>query len=276
MFFRVIFCYTQQLFDWKYIFLGAGFGLFIGWQGAGVALSFGSSPTWWDATVLALAGPNPSVLTLRDFLGWFVVHLYALFLTSRFLQESLYKRNTIVVPRIESRRRWYLSYLLFFVLFSNLYTLAMIVFTAIGAMLNLRQSGTDEQFLSAVLMFDPNVFSVQSLIVWVYVLISGTLLVLTTIQLLFASLLTRVIYSFIGIVFLCLIAWLSMHSGFLQMIIPATQSMFIRHAPFNIENPDFTFEWSLLYNSVVALTVAGLGMWLIRKVDIFGDQQIGP
>jgi hypothetical protein len=268
---RLVFYDFQQLFQWKYFLLGSIIFGFIGWQRTEVALAFSTSPSLWDCIFVSLSGPSASDLVLFDFVNWFVIHLFFLFLVSRFLQINFSTFNTILFPRLGSRYRWLLSYFVFIALFSVIYTSVVIGLTALGALLQLSTSGLIPLLGSSTFWGNTSIPQSGILIGWFWALTSGALLLATLIELLLMGFFRSVMYSFMVVIFLYLAAWLSASNNGLQMILPPAQSMLIRHAIFNTDNSAFTFEYSLCYVILITFVMLALIARQIRYLDIFNE-----
>jgi MFS superfamily sulfate permease-like transporter len=74
-----------------------------------------------------------------------------------------------------------------------------------------------------------------------------------------------------AVVVVMLVSWLlGTDSPTLVRWLPSSQSMLLRHTLFEPSVPEFSVQWSLLYNVMLALVAIGGGRWYIARMDIFG------
>lgn len=268
---HLLFHYFRILVNKRIIILSAAIYIFMGWSSAQRVLVLGSITglpvNSWDGIIEVFSGPNNTELNLLDFLTWLIIHVYPLFIINRILQSSLGVMDYVILPRIGSRRAWYLSHLLLLALFCFMYMTAAIFFTGIGISLALPWDGASSGLLNDLLFPYLDSFPAVELIAWIWVLTGGTIFTLAVLQLFLSFFLEKTFYSFLAIIIICLTAWLSVDNVLFQMLLPGTQSMLLRHYPFNPNNQTFTLLWSLSHDIILCALLIVVGIKIVSKLD---------
>jgi len=272
MIFRLITYYVRPFLKWENFIFGIALFIFMGWNSARRILMIENTPvTLWDSVFIALAGPNGYELTLIDFLNWFVIYVVFLFLINRAFWSEIPVMNIAIISRVGSRRLWYTSYVFFVGLLCIAYSTVIILLVAIGSWLVLPNIEISSRLLNRLTLSNAHTLSVEAVIVWTWLLTIQALLTLTTLQWLFSLVLEKPICGFILTVGLCLAGWLSIDSSLLQLLMPATQSMILRHAPFSKTNPNLTFEWSFIYGALLFIGIVFFGFIVVNQIDLTGN-----
>lgn len=256
---------------WHLLVVG-GLFLLSGWYHAARLLTFlqGTPSTAtldvWDALFLALGGPPLWDGTLLSMLGWFVPHLLFFYLIGEMVQGELAQQGVGVLPRIGSRGRWWLGKGVTLGLLAAAYLMWGLLATLLGAATRLPWMWQHSYLLSEMA---PVPVSRLTALGWLVGLLWSTLLTLGLLQMVTALVTRRSIHGLLVVTVLLLLSWLvgtGNPSGVRWL--PGSHSMLFRHSALDATVPHFPWEWSLLYNAVLTTTLAGVGTWVVGRLDV--------
>lgn len=228
----------------------------------------------WHAVLLGFAGPSVSGGSMLSALKWLVPHVLFFFLVGRIANEELLHRGYAIVPLIGSRRTWWLGKVSILLLLSAGYTLLWFLGVFLGAAFALPLTWTIHPFVhSGNLWPFPFGVSVLDMLIWIFGLYVSTLFALSLIQIALSVWWRHSFHAFVVIVVVAISSWLfGTEQPELVRWLPGSQSILSRHIFLDVTVPAFTFEWSLLYNSIVIVITISLIIWNIKQLDIFGNQ----
>lgn len=262
---------VTSLRGWHALSVGALF-VFLGWSGAvrAVRADGGQTlpPTVWDAFFVAFAGPDAWAITLPPMLAWFVPHQVFFFFIGNIAFGDLAERGHLVIPRIGSRRRWWWGKIVTVSVWALGYTVLGLLGVLIGSSTLLPWSKQAGTLLSWPVVNEPG-----HLLGWTFLLFFTTLFAMGALQLAFSLAYRRSLHGFLAISIIALLSWLlGVDNPLWVRWLPGSQSMLLRHTPFDPSVPGFSFEWSLTYNAILAFLVIILTTQWIRRLDVFGPE----
>lgn len=228
----------------------------------------------WHAVLLGFAGPSISGGSMLSALKWLVPHVLFFFLVGRIANEELLHRGYAIVPLIGSRRNWWLGKVNILLLLSAGYTLLWFLVIFIGAAFVLPLTWTIHPFVHSGNPWPfPFDISVVDMLIWIFGLYASTLFALSLVQIALSVWSRNSFNAFVVIVVVAISSWLfGVEQPELVRWLPGSQSILSRHTFLDVTVPAFTFEWSLLYNSIVIVIIISLTTWNIKQLDIFGNQ----
>lgn len=219
-----------------------------------------------DAFLVAFAGPALNHTSILQLLFWFIPQLLFFYLYGNHASNEFFLRGHIVLPRTGSRSRWWWGKLITTMGLVSGYTA---IYFAIG--LGILAIGTVGMgaIPTGGLQTLPPSFSFPAIVGRAVILSGTTLIMLSFLQLLLSLMMKREWQSFVILNLVILGSWLlgSQHVALLPWL-PGSQSMLLRHALFQPSLPKFTVSWSLQYNIIAAASLAYIGLWYVKRVDI--------
>lgn len=228
----------------------------------------------WHAVLLAFSGPAVWGSSLSGALRWLVPHLLYFYFVGPFAQLELQHRGYAVVPLVGSRRSWWWGKVSALLLSTAIYTLSWFLVVFTGAAFLLPVSWTPKPFWNsgAAWPFPPEVSSAH-LAVWILALYGSTLFTMSLVQIALSLWWRHSSHAYVVMSTVFIFSWLlGIDRPGLARWLPGSQSILSRHTFLDVLVPAFTFEWSLVYNSIILLATLVLSVYCVRWLDIFGDQ----
>lgn len=273
---RIVWLNLNGWFRWWFAPAVIGLFLFLGWQSAAqlVALARNASlkdaPNVWDGFVVAFLGPDAWSAALSAMLLWFVAQLVFFYLIGDLANGELTRRGYITVPLNGTRLRWGLNQLatLFFIALG--YAAIGMVSVWLGAASQLPTQWQMGAFLKSGAQLDiSNRMSELEFVLLVFALFATSLMAMGTLQWTLSILWRRSIYGLTAISLIAIFSWLAgIGQPTLLRWLPGSQSMLLRHTFFDARVPDFSWQWSVLYNVMLTIGAGAGGCWIIRRMDI--------
>lgn len=253
--------------------------LFIGWRSASQVIDVArSGPTQmaanvWDGFLTSFMGPDAWSAAPVAMLPWFISHLIFFYLIGDKANGELLQRGYAVVPLIGSRLRWWYGQVLTLLLVTTAYTGLSIGAVLIGSSMRLSWAWETSTLLkSEPLRFMPDDLSGVTLLGWTFLLYGSTLFAMASLQILLSIVWRRSFYGLTAISLIAIFSWLlGIGNPLLVRWLPGSQSMLLRHTLFDTKVPDFSAEWSLLYNAILAVGAMSVNIWYVRQIDILGS-----
>ena len=257
---------------WQFLLVIAMF-VSIGLFSASEVRSAMQNANVWHAVLLSFAGPGVWGVSLPGALIWLVPHLLFFYLIGNIANEELMNRGYAILPLIGARRSWWWGKLTIILFISLAYILLWFLVVFLGAVFVLPCTWITRPFLNSG---DPWPFSsdisIFEIFTWIFCLYTSTLLTLSLAQIAISVWWRRSFHAYVFIVIVTILSWLlGTDLPELARWLPGSQSMLSRHTFLDPSIPNFTFEWSLLYNGFIFLITLGLSLYHIRRLDIFGN-----
>lgn len=272
MFFRVLMWNLRAwLRGWQFLVAGALFG-FMGWSSAIRAKALSPSINVWDAFFVSFAGPDAWSAAPLAMLPWLASHLLFFYLVGDLANGELSQRGYVVVPLIRSRLRWWWGKVVVLLVIAIGYDLWGLSTVLLGAWSQVPFAWQASDWLNAELrMAPPGRLGSETLLAVTLLLSCSTLFTMALLQLTLSVWWRGSIWGFATSAFIALLSWLS-GIGHPQLVrwLPGSQSMLMRHTLFDPSVPNFSVEWSLLYNTLIILMTLSISFAYIRRIDIFG------
>jgi hypothetical protein len=227
----------------------------------------------WDACVLAFGGPGLTDTSPLAMLTWFVPHLLFFYLIGDMAYGELVQRGCAVVPIVGSRQRWWWGKVVTLGVLTTGYAMLGVGAVLVSASTALPWSWVWQGDVLTILNASvaPPTVPAAVLLAWVVGLFASTVSMAALWQTTLALLFHRSLYGLMAVVVVMLVSWLlGTDSPTLVRWLPSSQSMLLRHTLFEPSVPEFSVQWSLLYNVMLALVAIGGGRWYIARMDIFG------
>lgn len=254
--------------------------LLVGWQSAGRIVAIAQTEPGpvnlvvWDGVLIGLGGPGLTDSSLQSLLRWFVPLLLFFYIIGDLIAGELGQRGQLIVPRIGSRLGWWLSKLQFLAVAVIGYVLLALVGTLAGASLRLPWAWAWPGGALALAGVAPPMTSSGAIVIlgalWFF---GGTCFALALWQTTAALLLQRAFYGLVLIIGVLLGSWL-VGTGRPALVrwLPGSQSMVLRHTFVDPQVAGFSWQWSAIYNLLLAVCAIGIGGWYAARMDVFGDQ----
>lgn len=252
-------------FRWRALAASVGVFVLVGWYSA-TRLSSVTEATAWDAWLLSLQGPRPGNLVLLDVTQWWLLYVLFLYLTGDIPNADLLARGEGLLPRLGSRRHWWVGKLAALGILVMAYTAAVLIAILGGA-------GARLPMISVI---HPEIFGLTrtveplSLVVAVFLLVSSTLLSLAVLQWYLSLRYRSAFHGFLAVMGLMTV---SLFLGMSRLVparwLPGTQSILTWHRLYDAQ-VDFSISWSLLYNILLVALLLAVSFRSIVRLDILG------
>lgn len=261
-------------FRLSHLLLAVAVASLIGWQSTNQAIGMIdiARVNVWDSFILAFGGPRIWDRSLVRMMTWYLPQLLFFYFVGDQANGELLQRGYYVVALIGSRSRWWIGKVVSFFLIAMLYTLLYFIATLLVSLRELPWSVEGSALLLASdLPSTPDAIDAWALFSGAYVLFASTIFALTLIQTLIALVSRHSIYGFATVSILVATSWLlGTDNPQIACWLPGTQSILLRHSPFNPEIASFTLGTSLLYNTALAAMAFISGTLYTKRLDIYG------
>lgn len=227
----------------------------------------------WDAVFVAFAGPGVWDVSFLKMLWWFLPTMMFLYLFGDIAASEFTRGGVFIIPRIGSRRLWWLGKIIALLFLVIGYTIFDILSILVSSMTMLPWSSTLSPFLrSGALWQAPPGFRAEILLAWIIVLIPSTLFACSLLQMALSVLLGKPHLAFLAVSAILLLSWLGgMGQPTLARWLPGSQSMLLRHTYYDPSVPGFSLTWSLFYNAALIVAVLLVSSRYIRRLDLWKE-----
>ncbi|MCB2178579.1 hypothetical protein KQH61_04105 [bacterium] len=249
------------LYGLLYVFLGGK----IAYDGAGLVNTFG------DFYFLFFSGPDNYSIPLMQLLLWFIPQMLFYYLIGNMAYGELSQNGYILLPRIGSRKRWWLAKVISLLFISAIYLLELIVAPALGAVLALGihiNSLAEPVFLTNMWP-SSSAFSGFQLVCVIVLLYLSSMWFLGTFQMAISLIFKQPVYSFLLISAILLVSCIGSvnQPGLVRWLLGA-QTILSRHSFIDATIPGYSLLWSLVFNLSLFIISFMMGNQVIRRLDI--------
>lgn len=227
----------------------------------------------WDAAFTVFSGFTPEA-SLFEIIFSFTPLLFFMLLFGNLAKEDLYLQPMYILLRIGSRRTWWWGKVASLAAAALCYYGLGMAVVIVFACRFLPLSGNWSSFmLLRTGWFQTGLISTGAFIFWALLLSAGTALGSVLAQWILSMVTGNSFYAVIITMFLLVTPTrIGVFEPGLIKWLPGTQGSLLCHTAFNPLMPGFSLTWSLIYNFLFTFICAVMGMWLLDRIDLYGNR----